>query len=763
MRAPTSGSFVPTLLVLALVLAAAFVSCQPAGDSINLARLSPEQLGPFAAGEAMQVATSGMHQAHMRGDGKCADCHQAAEPLTATQTANLCGNCHTVQTENDKAWRHHCAACHPFSAKLEQSAGGYNAFKDHCDECHQPENPEKFGKCEAERSGDRSCSSCHKPHTGKTVSGPQQIFPFTSAELATVLGNKMHDIHREKGTDCDACHSSKEPLTPAQAQMKCNECHADGLVATEVWLNHCLACHHFTKAAERAGGSVRIAQELCRDCHQGEDAGERILAFCDKGESHNITCERCHQPHKSSVIAEEGVCAECHSDIVGKTHPSKQVHGSCLMCHVPHRKRESGEELCSRCHFPSETVLVHHIPGHPSDCTACHSPHFTETEIIGEACLNCHQGMFYAGGRNLPKEHRDCESCHYISSFRYKGDQSCAGCHPTEGKVLDDESLHSQHRHCTTCHHPHIWRAPFEENCTICHEVEKVIEHNMPFHQKDCRACHEPHSTSTMARSGDCNGCHKERFNTPAFSPKAPQQHVTCDNCHSDATIKSRQFAFAGPKDTCMGCHPDAQAKPKLAWGEVPGGHRKCDVCHHAHVFEVHPDARTCGTCHRDLYSRTPTQAHAECYNCHEAGHAAKFIGQEASCAVCHSLAWKRSRGTAKEDCLACHKPHEMKADFTGCSKCHPEVVAQLKPTAHSDCKPCHDTHRWKPDAKSCAECHTGLPGLHAGKGHGDCKSCHPLHSLKAGSVRCGDCHAQPPATCTSKECMDCHKFGAET
>jgi len=749
----------PAIAVLTLVLTVAVVSCRPAADGVELARLSPERLAPFTRNDIKQIANSSMHAAHLRGDARCADCHAAAQPLTATETANLCSNCHTVETENDLAWKHHCAACHPFTARLENSAGGYGALSDHCEECHRPGEAERFGSCETDANADRSCSSCHKPHTGKILSGPQQIVPFTRAELTTVLGNKMHDLHREEGADCDDCHTGNEPLSPAKAQMKCNECHAAEVVTAEVWLYHCLACHSFTKAAERAQGSIRIAQELCRNCHEGEEAGERIIAFCEKGESHNITCERCHEPHRSAEVAGEDVCAECHADIVGKMHPSKGAHGSCLMCHVPHRRRESGEQLCSRCHFPSETVLVHHIPGHPSDCTECHSPHFTETEIIGEACLNCHQGMFYAGGRNLPKEHRDCESCHFISSFRYKGDRACAGCHPEEGKVLDDESLHSQHRHCTTCHHPHIWRAPFEENCTICHDVEKVVEHNMPFHQKDCRACHEPHSTSTMARTGDCNGCHQERFTTPAFSPNAPQPHVTCENCHSEAAISSRKFFFAGPEGTCMGCHPDARAEPKLAWDEVPGGHRKCSICHHPHVFAVHPDARNCGTCHRDLYASPPTQAHAECYNCHEASHAAEFIGQEASCAVCHSLAWRRSRGLVKEDCLSCHQPHEMKADFSGCGECHADVLSQLENTMHSDCGTCHDTHRWRPDAKSCAECHSELPGLHGNRGHGDCKSCHPLHSLKAGADRCSECHAEPPATCTSQDCLSCHRF----
>lgn len=755
------GIPVAALILLALLLAylAGCSLTRIGGSSSPLAELGIDEITPFEFSGLQRVVNNTMHIEHSETDGGCKGCHETADPLPMEEAQRTCRDCHDERTTNDQVWDLHCTACHHFSQEREDSSGGYQDLKPLCDQCHDAGGDEgAFEKCQADGKSSRSCNLCHRIHEGESEATPQQVRPFTRAELAMVVGNALHERHGTAGTECNDCHLSGPILMPKEAIQQCAKCHQDTPVATEVWSNHCLACHYFTSAAVRARGDARIARELCQDCHTAEDAAEKIYAFCEPGASHNITCERCHQPHQSAVVAGEPRCAECHEDIVGKTHPSKKVHGSCIVCHTPHKKREDSSKLCSSCHYPPETVLVHHILGHPADCTACHSPHFTEAEIIGDACLNCHQGMFYAGGRNLPPAHRDCENCHYISSFRYKGDKACASCHKQEGRVLHDEKLPSQHKHCTTCHHPHIWRAPFKENCGVCHDINAVIEHHLEFHNDDCRSCHEPHSTSTMARSGDCQGCHKDR-KIPAFKQSLPEEHVTCQNCHSSRSVASLEFSFEGPKGTCLVCHTQADTDPPLSWDQVPAGHHVCNVCHPAHTYDVHPDERSCGSCHRDVFESPPVAAHGECYNCHQVGHKPDFLGHEVSCGVCHSEAWRRSRGTAKEDCTSCHPKHGFKADADSCGVCHGDVLDEAEALGHTDCAWCHSDHLWAPTGEACGVCHTDLPGLHEARAHADCNNCHETHSLAAAIDSCTICHAELAEHCTSENCLECHEF----
>lgn len=747
------------LLALLLVYLTGCALTRIGGSRTPLSELGVDEISPFELSGLQRIVNNTMHIEHSTTDGGCKVCHETADPLPMEEAQRTCPECHNVRTIDDQVWNFHCTVCHHFSQEHEDSGGGYQDIKPLCSQCHNTgssENP--FEDCRTDEKANRSCDLCHRVHLDDDAEAPQQMRPFTRTELAMVVGNAMHESHGTAGAECNDCHRYGPVLTPADAVQVCVECHRDSVVAAEVWSNHCLACHHFTSAAVRAEGNARIASELCKSCHREDEASEKIYAFCEPGASHNITCDRCHQPHKSAIIAGEPRCAECHSDIVGKTHPSRKVHGSCITCHTPHGKREDIAKLCSSCHYPSETVLVHHIPGHPVDCTACHSPHFTEIEIIGEACVSCHQGMFYSGGRNLPSAHRDCENCHYISSFRYKGDRSCASCHSEQGSILDDEQLLSQHRRCTTCHAPHTWRAPFEENCVVCHEIDTVLEHNLDFHNDDCESCHEAHSTSTMAGSGNCEGCHKDR-RIPAFGQYLPEEHVTCQNCHSRRSVASLEFSFEGPRGTCLVCHAQADTDPPLSWDQVPAGHHVCNTCHPAHSYDVHPDERSCGTCHRDIFTSPPVAAHGECYNCHQAGHKPDFLGQEVSCGVCHSEAWRRLRGTVKEDCAMCHSSHDFKVDSENCSICHGDVLASAESLGHTDCLWCHSDHQWAPSASACSACHFELSGLHETREHADCTYCHETHSLAAGTNNCTICHAELNEHCSSDNCLECHEF----
>ena len=725
----------------------------------RLLKLPATQLAPFTEEDVLRVIDSLQHLRHVQARTACRDCHLEKLMLPAQDTERSCRLCHEARTVDDRIWKHHCSSCHPFNARAELSSGTFSGLAEKCAQCHAPEEGESaFGACSAPREPEKACKSCHDIHSGATRTGPPEAYEFSADDQQRIISNTLHQKHRKAEVQCLSCHREGKELSAADATERCSDCHPQSIVAKEVWHEHCLACHAFTTTDEHALGTPRVAQRLCEGCHSEAGAESSIYGFCQPGSTHNITCQRCHQPHKSAIVAGEDVCASCHEDIVGKTHPSKKVHGACIMCHSPHKARKDWSDTCNTCHLANQTVLVHRIPGHPEDCLACHSPHFTEVEILGDACLNCHQGMFYTGSRRQSQQHRSCENCHDIASFKYNGDGSCAKCHKEQGRILGDKRLNAQHRYCITCHKPHTWRASFETSCEVCHETELVIEHRMPFHQLPCRECHDAHGTATLARSGDCNGCHAQQ-QIPAFKANTPDEHVTCANCHPADAVETQNFSFNGAEGSCRICHPLAAQEPQLEWSSVPSGHLMCTGCHSAHTFKAKPGVDSCGKCHADVFAVPPKEQHADCYNCHQLGHDSRFSGEALTCAVCHPEAFERAGGGVKQQCSTCHSPHEFKADPASCGICHADVQQEAQAAQHGDCSLCHADHNWRPGGGNCSICHPQLGGEHKALSHGDCLNCHQVHSMRAGSTSCGICHPQPPLTCTSDNCIECHTF----
>lgn len=586
-------------------------------------------------------------------------------------------------------------------------------------------------------------------------------YNFTPQQASSIIDNAMHVAHHDKaGIECKTCHQDPDEfLTHKQALALCFKCHSTQIVALEVWENHCLSCHQFVKYKEHYADSTHILRELCQGCH-GEGSSMFWTAF-DPSSPHDVTCDNCHHPHETALVVAGDLCNKCHEDITSKVSDKNKVHGSCIVCHTPHSELPKSEELCVKCHTPPSDVLVHNVPEHPKDCLACHSAHFTEAEITSDACLKCHDDTYYQGRSGLPYAHRDCESCHYVGNFQFKGVAECAKCHDKEGKVVARESLPDQHRTCLSCHKPHTWYTTFETICKNCHDVDKVIEHRLTFHQADCQVCHDPHHTELMAKSGHCSGCHGEgKF--PDFRPDLNDKHLQCANCHSQVAIDSRDFSFKGVEASCLKCHTKSDPKANRGWDDVPSGHKVCQACHAAHTFESDASTMRCDLCHRDIFTKFPSQEHGECFNCHQVGHDPEFLGQDASCDVCHADIVALATNPVKKDCLVCHSPHEFTADPDVCAACHSDIVDQIPTGAqHADCQTCHGGHIWKPDDTVCQTCHAEPPELHASHADAGCANCHQLHSMAVDLSTCKLCHSDLPDSCTSDTCTQCHSFRA--
>jgi len=583
-------------------------------------------------------------------------------------------------------------------------------------------------------------------------------YNFTPQQTSSIIDNAMHIVHtKDADIDCKTCHQSPDEfLSHEKALALCHDCHSSQIVALQVWDNHCLSCHQFVKYKERYADSTHILRELCQGCH-GEGSSMFWRAF-DPSSPHDVTCDNCHHPHQTALVVAGDLCEGCHEDITSKISKDNKVHGSCIVCHTPHTELPDSEKLCGKCHLATSNILVHNVPEHPRDCLACHSPHFTEAEITSNACLVCHDDTFYGGESNLPYAHRDCESCHFVGNFKYKGDAQCAKCHTLEGEVVARETLPAEHRTCLTCHQPHSWYAAFEQNCVRCHDVNKVIEHRLSFHQATCHDCHDPHHTDLMAKSGHCSGCHGEG-SFPDFRPDLNDMHLQCVNCHSQVAIDSRDFSFVGVESSCLQCHTEAGGDDNPSWDEVPSGHKVCQACHAAHTFESDPTKMRCDLCHRDIFRKFPSEEHGNCFNCHKIGHDADFVGQDVSCDQCHADVLDKATTKVKEDCLICHAPHEFTAPQDVCVNCHSDVADQSKVTEHVTCEMCHADHNWKPDSEVCGVCHAEPPQLHGSHDAVLCLDCHSIHSMAADLSICRNCHSDLPTDCTSDNCIECHDF----
>ena len=64
---------------------------------------------------------------------------------------------------------------------------------------------------------------------------PEQVAPFVPAELPSIQGNQMHELHFAGGAHCGECHPSTQPMPIQQAHEICADCHPSQHVAKPVW------------------------------------------------------------------------------------------------------------------------------------------------------------------------------------------------------------------------------------------------------------------------------------------------------------------------------------------------------------------------------------------------------------------------------------------------------------------------------------------------------------------------------------------------
>ncbi len=420
---------------------------------------------------------------------------------------------------------------------------------------------------------------------------------------------------------------------------------------------------------------------------------------------------------------------------------------------------------CESCHLKGV------YKGTPTTCSDCHWVRRRDDRFetrLGTQCEQCHTPTAWsavrwnhaaATGVALNAAHRTigCESCHARADFRAAA-VTCVACHQAD------------YQRTRTPNHA---AAGFPTACETCHRpadatfTQAVFDHSrfplVGSHATvDCASCHR--NNVYMGTPRDCVGCHRALYDRTANPPHAAAGFpTTCETCHRATDPSWRNGGTGGFNHNTV--------------FQLVGNHATaaCATCHVNNVYRGTP--RDCVGCHRALYDRTTSPAHAAagfpttCETCHRPtdpswrnggtggfSHNTVFplVGNHATaaCATCHVN--NVYRGTPR-DCVGCHRalydrttspPHAPPASrpparpATGPTDpswrnggtggfSHNTVFPLVGNHATAACATCHVNNVYRGTPRDCVGCHRALYD----------RTANPPHVAAGFPTTCETCH----------------------
>jgi predicted CXXCH cytochrome family protein len=375
-------------------------------------------------------------------------------------------------------------------------------------------------------------------------------------------------------------------------------------------------------------------------------------------------------PPIPAINSHSQTCAnECHKEVFNHKVMHGPVQRDCAACHIQTGEAKDHkfaflvpkEQLCVRCHaLPHETSL--HAPVKEGKCTECHDPHGSDhTHVLvadpgRDLCMKCHQKDFakskFVHG---PVAVGACIVCHKAHSSTQPKLLSqdpktlCLSCH-SEIQTKSEGGLHvhaALEQGCSGCHDPHASDHKFQlrqtapQLCLSCHKDKfdqmtagAAVVHGAITAEGGCTACHEPHSSRTVAlqrgvQPDTCLSCHDKQLTTPAGAVVAnmaallkanPNRHGPiregdCTACHNPHAAQNfrlltdnypAQFYAAFKVDTfklCFKCHAQELATKPTGTGLTKFRNGEQNL-HFLHVNQE--KGRTCRACHEVHASTRP-------------------------------------------------------------------------------------------------------------------------------------------------------------
>ncbi len=466
----------------------------------------------------------------------CTDCHKQ---MTASAD---CRSCHQrgALGGNTSSNRHHslpqygngadCLACHPYAREVVQGVLSW-VLKvpdtPQCSACHSGAGMPPIGE-QHHRSPKYAAGDCASCHTGV---GTNLTCCSCHQNTTGTLSQRHHNtIAPANNKACADCH------TGVPTNLSCSACHT-GTGGTVAQRHHNNVAPSHNKACNdcHVGVGTNLA---CSSCHTSTTGTLGARHHNTIAPANNKGCNDCHT-NASTVLTE---CKSCHTTKVSTASIPMQHHmrgqASNIACASCHTNAMSPNMVCSTCHYSKAGVTTlaprHHATtaAQTGQCVSCHKG----TEAVKIACSSCHVSKKHHTTTKV--DATNCSICH--TGLQLQGG-SCKGCHTSPIPEL---------------HHG----APLAErggNCAACHQAASD--------PKVCANCHsgtDPHHTTTYAKAGNCEHCHK----VPANTIDRPKQ-AACRQCHG-------QFMHnkGGPIQNygaCAACHTTTafHAAPGSAMG----------------------------------------------------------------------------------------------------------------------------------------------------------------------------------------------------
>ena len=779
----------------------------------------------------------------------CLTCHDgkiaAGKAVTHYRTSTDCASCHTTVSWAPAGFDHasalfvdKCIACHD-NKHLTSKGTAIGKNQNHlntsttCANCHKSFNNWKLA------------TSIDFDHTDPLVAGATCLSCHNGAQsisIGPIVGKS--NKHMPTTDTCDICHSTSKFVANIAFSHNeitvttCFSCH-DGIqtVSTAGKMvgkiqghvaagNNCELCHaSFTTWKTSTFDHSVIGATPCATCHDGVSA---------------LGTKDAPAPGHLTFTATD--CGSCHTNFIS-FKPSKFDHTfastNCVTCHDGVRKISNPKAMLGQNSFPN------HIPTNGQACGDCHTSFTTWKTTFNHVgangtCFSCHNGTVATGKLTGPSGKHiltsdTCENCHVnttwvVASAKFDHTdpmvvgQACVNCHngnPITGKLSISGKHPATSDNCAACHVTTAWTVAatkFDHTdpvvastaCETCHNgttaTGKSKAHILTLNT--CLSCHTTASwlvgkqqVDHTAVIGTCFSCHDKGHNTTSFVPISGKTltHMTtsnlCASCHTTALWKPAVLPLDHSQvfGTCFSCHDNVKATGRS--NTHVNASTDCVLCHNTiawtgtNVKFDHTDpivaGATCVSCHNGSNPLAFGKASAapphivssdNCGDCHTTiafkpahiDHNDPAVVAQA-CSACHDGNHPPAIGKIPghvptppgSDCKDCHstvtfvtstKPDHTQPGFAGnCFSCHNGTTAKGKTLTHfatsNNCDLCHNTTLFKPATfdhsdtavvgKACFTCHDGAPNHIPAMG----KSSAPGGHLPT-SNSCENCHA---------------------
>ncbi|MFC1669516.1 cytochrome c3 family protein [Spirochaetota bacterium] len=531
-----------------------------------------------------------------------------------------------------------------------------------CNYCHSCYKPNGNKPCLKEESGlflkNKSNQSFGK-YKGKDQI---KLNDFRGDYGAVKFPHKKIAHYASKINGCIACHHHTEDLKGTRYKA-CKNCHKENVNDTTVVnlktayhrgcidchlqldiKENCTYCHKSMKKdkinylSQKNSQTNTATTETTNNTNSNDQSiyssDNYTPSFGEMCYPHiNTYTERIMSPMHSA--SKELLCNGCHKELLPNTKNPKlnynayyfkdkniiknkkvkyegrevlyldNIRGDYRAVKFPHKKivhNIATQEGCTNCH--------HHSP--PGQYTACKKCHDVNTDSIVPINLKA-------------AYHRACINCH----MTWSQDTQCAGCHSEKGKSDFVKVKKVRKKYCTT-------ELPFKKRYKTSYGKGKYVhffhKNHTTVYGVSCNNCHQDQS---------CVGCHYNKDNITAFSPKRINKASdrNCDKCASCHDVENN--------DNCSYCHSE---------------NKKKDIFDHNSIgktFTTLHQSLKCKKCH--VQSVKTAKLNKDCNSCHtnwtKEGFSHGKVGlvldknhNDQYCEFCHYEGFDQ-----KPSCIACH------------------------------------------------------------------------------------------------------------